>query len=248
MTITTARACLGGGDQALTILLLWRFMELEERTTPGLHAALLPSIQMLPLDSNARILDIGCGTGAWLKRLHGAGYRELSGADWDVGGFQAFDIAHFIPANLDNEKPLPRDFSLVTIIEVIEHVKNPYRLVETATSALLPGGWLLITSPNIYSIRARFRFLVRARLPQFEDSSDAPIQEDHIHPIVMEAYKRKIFERLGLSVERVWTYPENGSHGSRLLARLMASALRLLLSDDLSGDTLCLLLRKPLSK
>ena len=219
-------------------------MNLEEGTIAGLHAALLSSVQALRVDSAAHILDIGCGTGAWLERLHGAGYRELWGTDRDVDGFQAADIAHFVPADLDNEAPALTDFSLVTIIEVIEHVENPYRLVQMAVRALAPGGWLLITSPNIYSIRARFRFLVRARLPQFEDSSDAPFEEDHIHPVVLDAYKRKVFRRLNLSLERIWTYPETGSHGSRLLARLIASALRLLLSDDLSGDTLCLLLRK----
>ena len=117
-----------------------------------------------------------------------------------------------------------------------------------AVNALAPGGWLLITSPNIYSLRARLRFLIRSRLPQFEYSSASPIEEDHIHPIVMEAYKRKVFDRLKLSIERVWTYPEKGSQGSRLLPRLIANLARLALPDDLSGDTLCLLLRKPLPK
>jgi SAM-dependent methyltransferase len=221
---------------------------LEERTIEGLHAALLPSVQSLRLDSGARILDVGCGTGAWLKRLNGVGYSELWGIDRDADGFQASGVAHFIASNLDDESPLPMDFSLVTIIEVIEHVENPYRLVEMAVSALVPGGWLLITSPNIYSLRARLRFLIRPHLPQFEYSSDSPIEEDHIHPIVMEAYKRKVFDRLNLSIERVWTYPETGGHGSRLFARLIANAMRLVLADDLSGDTLCLLLRKPLPK
>ena len=99
-------------------------MSLEERTIAGLHAALLPSVQALSLGSDARILDVGCGTGAWLKRLHGVGYRELWGTDRDRDSFQASDIANFIPANLDNETLLPMDFSLVTIIEVIERLRE----------------------------------------------------------------------------------------------------------------------------
>jgi SAM-dependent methyltransferase len=222
---------------------------LEERTIEGLHAALLPLVESLGLGFEARILDVGCGTGAWLKRLNRVGHNKLWGTDRDLESFQASDVAHFIPANLDsesiNESLFSTDFSLATIIEVIEHVENPYRLVELAARALIPGGWLLITSPNIYSLRARLRFLFRPSLPQFEYSSGSPIEEDHIHPVVMEAYKRKVFDRLNLSIKRVWTYPETGSHGSRLVARLIVNAIRLVLPDDLSGDTLCLLLRKP---
>jgi 2-polyprenyl-3-methyl-5-hydroxy-6-metoxy-1,4-benzoquinol methylase len=223
-------------------------IEMQERTPAGLHAALIPSVRSLGLDFNARILDLGCGTGAWLTRLHDLGYSELWGTDRDEDNFQAAGISHFISSNLDNGLRLPTSFSLVTIIEVIEHVHNPYRLVEMAANALRPGGWLLITSPNIYSIRARFRFLVRARLPAFERSSDLPVEEEHIHPLIVEAYKRRVFDRLNLSIDRVWTYPESGSHGSRLFVRLISKALRLILPDVLSGDTLCLLLRKPFSR
>jgi SAM-dependent methyltransferase len=220
---------------------------IEERTIGGLHASLIPLVQSLRLECRARILDMGCGTGAWLKRLHGIGFRQLTGIDRDVKGFLVPDIAHFIPVNLDNETPLPTDFSLVSIIEVIEHVENPYRLVEIAVNALAPGGWLLITSPNIYSLRARVRFLIRSRVPQFEYSSNSSIEEDHIHPIVLEAYKRKVFDRCNLSISRIWTYPEMGGHGSRKLADLTTRILRLILRDDLPGDTLCLLLQKSLS-
>jgi 2-polyprenyl-3-methyl-5-hydroxy-6-metoxy-1,4-benzoquinol methylase len=136
---------------------------LEERTIPGLHAALLPVVRGLGLSYYDGILDVACGTGAWLKSLYEAGYRELWGTDRDVASFGVSDIARFIPGDLDAEILLPTDCALVTMIEIIEHVENPYRLVEAGANALRPGGWLLITSPNIYSLRARLRFAMRAR-------------------------------------------------------------------------------------
>jgi SAM-dependent methyltransferase len=220
-------------------------MALQERTLPGLHAALMPYVQSLGLPADSRILDVGCGTGAWLKRLHEAGFRELCGIDRDAGSFQASDIGHFTAGDLDAAPAFARDFALVTMIEIIEHVENPYGLVEIAVKALVPGGWLLITSPNIYSLRARLRFLVRARLPQFEQSSRAPFEKDHIHPVVLDAFRRKVFDRLNLAAQRVWTFPEKGSDGSRLFARLITKGVGLILPDDLPGDTLCFLLRKP---
>jgi len=222
---------------------------LEERTIKGQHAALLPVVTTLEgISHTSPILDLGCGTGAWLRRLHDAGCRELWGVDSDSEAFGACEIAHFIESDLDANDDLPQlaNFGLVTIIEVIEHVANPQKLVERALRALAPGGWLLITSPNIYSLRARMRFLLSTGVPFFERSAHStPVELDHIHPVLLEAYQRKIFTPLELSLVRVWTYPEGGSHGSRWFARLAARTMRLVLSDDLPGDSLCLLLRKP---
>jgi SAM-dependent methyltransferase len=222
---------------------------LEERTLAGQHAALLPIVNGLEGFSElSSILDLGCGTGAWLKRLYNAGYRDLWGVDRDSEGFGARDIANFIADDLDNSgsPSYPPIFGLVTIIEVIEHVANPQNLVNRAYKALTPGGWMLITSPNIYSLRARSRFLIGRNVPFFERAKGSvPVELDHIHPVVLEAYKRKIFAPLNLPLVRVWTYPKRGSDGSRWFARLLARMLALALGDDLSGDTLCLLLRKP---
>ncbi len=226
-------------------------MMLEERTLSGLHVALLSCVQTLAgVEPDSAILDLACGTGAWLKRLYGAGYRKLVGIDRDVAGFGASDIATFIPLDLDADNAIDRiatsKFALVTMIEVIEHVANPQYLVDIAFRALIPAGWMLITSPNIYSLRARVRFLLRGGIPYFEESaSRTPIERDHIHPIILEAFQRKIFDPLGLSPARIWTYPQTGSSGSRCHARLATRILRLAFADNLSGDILCLLLRKP---
>jgi SAM-dependent methyltransferase len=223
---------------------------LEERTKGGLHAFLLPTIESLDgLSSDFPILDLACGTGAWLKRLHDVGYRDLWGVDRDVQGFAAGDVSRFFPADLNCtdgilEKLGQRRFALVTMIEIIEHVADPARLVRLAYDALKPGGWMLITSPNIYSLRARVRFLLSGGVPSFERvAHSTPIELDHIHPVVLEAYQRKIFTPLELPLVRVWTYADRS--GSRWFPRLTARMLRLVLSDELPGDSLCLLLRKP---
>jgi SAM-dependent methyltransferase len=223
---------------------------LEEHAVLGQHEALLSVIQTLAgLSDYSPILDLGCGTGAWLKRLYDAGYRNLYGIDQDSEAFGAANVAKFVAADLDTldcaDHTGEGHFGLVTIIEVIEHVANPQHLVELAVRALAPDGWLLITSPNIYSVRARAKFLVRPGMPYFEKKANAAsANPDHIHPVVLEAYERKIFRPLNLSIARVWTYPVIGSQGSRWFARVAARVLRFVLSDNLSGDSLCLLLRK----
>lgn len=60
---------------------------LTERTIGGLHdfLARFPP----PLAPDARILDIGGGTGAWLERFRALGFSRLEGVDASADGFNA---------------------------------------------------------------------------------------------------------------------------------------------------------------
>src|SRR5260370_24672833 len=91
----------------------------------------------------------------------------------------------------------------------------------------------MVTTPNIYSVRARTRFLLTGKLTFF-DTNAAP---DHIHPLALDAFVRHVLPRYPLILERVWSYPENGSNGSRGFARFAARALATVLPDPLPGDT-----------
>src|SRR5260370_32797126 len=97
---------------------------LDERAVSGLHAFLLPQIEALDgLSPDLPILDLACGTGAWLKRLHDSGYRDLWGLDRDAKGFGAGDVASFIAADFDCADGISarlgsRQFALVTMIEI----------------------------------------------------------------------------------------------------------------------------------
>jgi len=219
--------------------------QLVEFTVDGhQHEALLPTIMGLEgLDPDTAILDLGCGTGAYLARLANAGFRNLTGIDRNVENFGAQEYARFEAVDLMNgdlSELKESSFGVVTAIEVIEHVSNPERIVEVAARCLAPRGWLMITTPNIYSIRARTRFLLSGDLDFFERQA-AP---DHIHPLVLGAFVRHILPRYPFRLERVWPYPLYGSLGSRWFARAAASALSIILPNDLPGDTLCMLLRK----
>jgi 2-polyprenyl-3-methyl-5-hydroxy-6-metoxy-1,4-benzoquinol methylase len=73
---------------------------LREMTATGLHAWLLPRVQALPgISNDSRVLDLGCGTGAWLQRLHDSGIKDLTGIDCKRERFAA--QARFVCANFD---------------------------------------------------------------------------------------------------------------------------------------------------
>ena len=55
-------------------------MKLGERANSGLHESLLGRLPGA-LKKDDPILDVGCGTGAWLARLHAEGFTDLTGID-----------------------------------------------------------------------------------------------------------------------------------------------------------------------
>jgi SAM-dependent methyltransferase len=214
---------------------------LQEYTVKGLHGWLLPHLLDLPgVSTKSRVLDLGCGTGAWLARLNAAGFQSLAGIDRH-NDFSASGI-QFIEGDLDgmDHSELPT-FDVITAIEIIEHVANPEALISLAACHLNSGGWLAITTPNIYSVRYRARFLLMSQLGGFEGPRTNP---EHIHPLVLEAFTRVILPRYPFTLEHVTSYPPYGSDGARWFARLAGRLLSFVFSNELPGDTLCLLLRK----
>jgi SAM-dependent methyltransferase len=215
---------------------------LQEFTATGLHAWLLPRVQALPgIYDGSRILDLGCGTGAWLMRLQGTGFRRLTGIDRRSDYFGASEFATFIQADIaQGDRVELGTFEIITALEVFEHMANPEAIFGFASQHLVSGGWLVVTTPNIYSIRVRLRFLLSGKLTWFEHNAEP----EHIHPLVLDSVKRQILPKYGFAIDQVLTYPERGSDGTRWFARLAARALSLGLPNDLPGDSLCLFLQK----
>jgi SAM-dependent methyltransferase len=211
---------------------------LIERTTVGLHSHL---IERLPsLQRNAAVLDVGCGTGAWLARLSQAGYSNLHGVDHDLSGFRQPDIpAQQVDLSVDIAPFGDRRFDLITAIEVIEHLENPGSIFRLAERHLTDAGCLLLTTPNIHSLISRLRHLVTGQLGQFDGKGDPT----HITPVLLLGVER-IAVRHGLRIDRRWGYPERGSLLYRRPLQLASRILGRVLPDDVPGDILCLLLRR----
>lgn len=212
---------------------------LVERTTAGLHAALIEEIP--PVLTDASVLDIGCGTGAWLERLADLHFSNLYGVDLDVQQVKS-ERAKILQFNLDWDE-LPKfdieQFDLITAIELIEHLENPGRLFFHISKLLKPNGHVLLTTPNIHSLIARLRFLLTSRLRGFDEKGDPT----HIHPVYLTSLERVLL-RYDFEIVKISTYPKRGSITSRKTLSLVSYLLSFLLSDELSGDNLFLLIRR----
>jgi 2-polyprenyl-3-methyl-5-hydroxy-6-metoxy-1,4-benzoquinol methylase len=213
---------------------------LNERATSGLHESLISRIPA-PIQPDDPILDIACGTGAWLARLRERGFVALTGIDFDIQQTQ-FAGARILQADL-NEAPWPvsaATYKLITAIELVEHIENFGVFFAQISRLLAADGVVMMTTPNIESLAARLRFLLLNELKQFDSIGDPT----HLFPVVTATLPR-ILARHGLKIVTRWGYPYGGTtRSSRLSVNALTRALRLILREPVPGDNLCLILQK----
>jgi 2-polyprenyl-3-methyl-5-hydroxy-6-metoxy-1,4-benzoquinol methylase len=186
------------------------------------------------------VLDVGCGTGAWLERLSRAGFSSLHGIDLNAGQFGAA-AATCTEGDLDRDEiALPeKKYGLISAIELVEHLENPGRLFNLVSESLADDGYFLLTTPNIHSLQCRLKFFLTGDLASFDAKGDPT----HIYPVLLTSLRR-VLPRYSLEIVKRWGYPERGSLIYRAPLRIISTGLGLFLPNSTPGDTLCLLLRK----
>jgi 2-polyprenyl-3-methyl-5-hydroxy-6-metoxy-1,4-benzoquinol methylase len=211
---------------------------LKERAHPGLHAEILDQL-LKHVRTRGPLLDLGCGTGAWLSRLQQHGFSEVLGADCDVEAF-GLDPANQVPVDLDEaySATIDRSFDVITAIETIEHVESPAHFLREARKLINPGGFLFVTTPNVECIQSRLRFLLKGRLRGFED--DGTADPTHISPLLTSLLPR-LTTRSGWKIDERMNLLKNGSRAStRLVCSLLSPFLK---GDAKQGDCHLFILR-----
>ena len=101
-----------------------------------------------------RLLDVGCGNGWHLDLARAVGPRRIDtvGIDIDERAVAtAQKHGHIAFAGRFEDVHLDRQFDLITMTHVIEHLSDPQAAVAKAARMLNPGGVLAIETPNIGS-------------------------------------------------------------------------------------------------
>jgi SAM-dependent methyltransferase len=114
-----------------------------------------------PLPAGARLLDCGASTGLVIELAKGQGLDayaiELShfGAE---ACRQVVDADHVYEGEVENAwfpaNPEAR-FEIITLLDVIEHVRDPRAVLRWVASHLSPGGSLLLVTPQVDSLSHR---------------------------------------------------------------------------------------------
>jgi len=106
------------------------------------------------LDKKSKILDIGCGYGAFVSICIDKG-MDAYGIDFNPDhvniGKKYFNLGDKIQvSNFDDKCSFFKKnfYDVVSLFEVIEHVENPAKIIKLANYLLKPDGILLLSCPN----------------------------------------------------------------------------------------------------
>lgn len=138
-----------------------------------------------------RLLDVGCGTGEFLREMARAGWQVCGcerdskaaayAAQHDVLDVICGDIESLgrIPGPASGSQPAVA-FDVVTMWHVLEHLYAPHQALSAVRDLLAPGGLLIIAVPNLTCIDARF-------YRQHWVAYDAPRHLQHFSPKTLRA-------------------------------------------------------------
>jgi SAM-dependent methyltransferase len=147
-----------------------------------------------------RVLDVGCGQGELGHTLKRRGHHVV-GVDYRE---PAFELDEFVQADLGAGLPLPadRDFDVVILADVLEHMSDPLKLLREARSHLAPGGSLLVSVPNAvhWSVRAQ------VALGKFDYTNKGILDRGHLR-FFTRASAERLFAEAGLRASSRRTTP-----------------------------------------
>lgn len=157
------------------------------------------------------VLDLGCGDGHYSNNLKNMGF-DVTAADMDSRRFKFHDTIRFVKCELSDKLDFPDSkFDYVVLLEVVEHLRKPFAVINEVSRILKPNGRLIISTPNILNIGSRLRFLFEGTLDFFREPTldFVKLNKDNVHNLHIVVWRYQELEYLlfenGLNVENIYT-------------------------------------------
>jgi cyclopropane fatty-acyl-phospholipid synthase-like methyltransferase len=105
---------------------------------------------------NKKLLDLGCGSGYFLKYLTEKNYKckglELTQYLVDICKEKNLNVSN---SSLENEPNL--EYDIITMFDVLEHITTPIDFLKIANKKIVKSGYILAFVPNIHSFAFHFQ-------------------------------------------------------------------------------------------
>ena len=118
-----------------------------------------------------KVLDIPCGEGAFIRRLLEKKLDVCAGDCVDI-----FKVGGADFKKCDMNRPLPfeeDEFDAIVCVDGIEHIERPFDFIRECRRIIRNKGVLVISTPNISSLRSRWRWT----LTDFHNKCKSPLYE-----------------------------------------------------------------------
>ena len=160
------------------------------------HTLLVDSLP--PEGRGRRVLDIGCASGYLAEILAHRGY-EVVGIERPGGHGDSFpDNVELIEADIDNGlPPLRGKFSYVICGDILEHLRDPAKMLTQVAAILAPAGRLIASVPNSGNLYFRLTILA-GRFPQDDKGL---FDRTHLHFYMWKGWS-ELFAGAGFQVEQ----------------------------------------------
>lgn len=127
------------------------------------------TLSLLEENPKARLLDLGCRDGLFtLKIAKRIGTRDIYGIDLIKEELEKArnNKVRGIVGDLDRGLPIrSKAFGIVCASQIIEHLSNTDGLLKEVYRVLKPGGYLVISTPNLASIHNVIYLLIGRQPP-----------------------------------------------------------------------------------
>ncbi len=162
------------------------------------HAKILHWLEHHP---PANLLDLGCSGGLLSERIRALGHRvtgvdvlEIEGVRDRVDKFIQADLDHGLPSEVAEAGP----YDVVVCGDILEHVRQPEKLLESVRGLLAPGGILIASVPNFGHWYARTRTV----LGLFDYDQRGVLDNGHVRFFTRRSLLRRL-RNAGFNVVRL---------------------------------------------
>ena len=152
-----------------------------------------------------RLLEVAAGGGFLAALLVKLGF-EVTGSD--LANQWRFPEIPFVLADLDESLPFENEsFDAVVFSEGLGYVENITAVLRELQRVLKPGGALVITMPNVFSLQSRLKFLFNGTFrwfphPPYSGESKAELADVYRDPTRLTTLTFNL-QRSGFDIERV---------------------------------------------
>lgn len=154
--------------------------------------------------ANSSVLDLGCWTGRLGEKLKKEKGCYIAGVDIDKTALRIaagrLDFVYRVDLDFPGsvKKKIQRKFDYIVLTDVLEHLKEPEKLLKMTKRFLAKDGLLIASVPNVANWSVRLSLLIG----RFDYEETGILDKTHLRFFTQKT-ARKMFDTSGYTIEKI---------------------------------------------